>query len=689
MIDTSNRQIQNIAQVAKYFDFSQLQSTDPIINPDADVVETVKQMIKIVEENYTSVQKIANALFDKKLNTFLKNIFNFVMTYVQYEKDSMFTEQLRLPLRTLKDQKGDCDCMSILIGSILYAKNIPFKFRITKYNGKSNFQHVYVIVPTVNGSYTIVDPVIGTFDKEKTFDEKKDFLVDSHLTKYLNNLSGMPLQILNGYDYRLSRDELTGLFGDIMAVTMGTDLQTYGLGNDEIDEMAIYNHLKRTRDVIIKAPQLFRVMKNPLEVARLLDYVLQHWESPDRDAYLDIAGFEEQRLLDEGTIVYPIADLSGEELEDGLGFLKKLKKAFKKVGKGIKKVAKKVGTGVKKAAKSVAKVTKKVGKGIAKGAKAVGKGIVKGAKAVGKFVARFNPVSLAARGGLLLAIRKNMFKLADKLRWGLYTEADAQKAGINVNDFRKMQERYNKARKIFVNTLKGKESKFRSAIAKGTKHKSIKGLGEAGELGFVAAATVTAAMGFITAIIKMFAGSKDPATGEDYTEENVTEGEVNDLMNESEQYDEDGNPVSQVNTSEDPTAEDNPSFWQKAGNVVKKATNFVSNILPSQPSNEEYSDSGYEEEGDEEEGEEYEEEDTPISTRSTNHVVTTQVMPGSLTTNVGSFLKKNALWIGLGVVGVAGAVYLMRKNKPRRSRGLSGVSTSKTKYKKIKMIELQ
>ena len=687
MIDTSNRQVQDISNVAKYLDFSQLQNTDPIINPDADVVETVKQMIKLVQENYTSVQKIANALYDKKLNQFLKNVFNFVMTYVAYEKDSMFTEQLRVPLRTLKDQKGDCDCMSILIGSILYAKNIPFKFRITKYNGKSNFQHVYVIVPTANGSYTVVDPVIGTFNKEKPFDEKKDFLVDSHLTKYLNNLSGMPLQILNGYDYRLSGQELTGLFGDIMAVTMGTDLQNYGLGSDEMDEMSIYNYLKRTRDVIIKAPQMFRVMKNPLEVARLLDYVLQHWESPDRDAYLDVAGFEEQRLLDEGKIVYPIADLSGEELEEGLGFLKKLKKAVKKVGKGIKKVAKKVGTGVKKAAKGVAKVTKKVGKGIAKGAKAVGKGIVKGAKAVGKFVARFNPVSLAARGGLLLAIRKNMFKLADKLRWGLYTEADAQKAGINLDDFKKMQERYNKARKIFVKTLQGKESKFKAAIAKGTKHKSIKGLGELGELGVIAAATVTAAMGFITAIIKMFAGSKDPATGENYIEDTVNEGEVNDLMNEAEQYDEDGNPVSQVNTNENPNAEDNPTFWQKAGNVVKKATNIVSNFLPSQPSNEEYN-SGYEDEGYEEEEDEEEEYDTPVTTRS-SHAVTTQIMPGSLTTNVGDFLKKNALWIGLGVVGVAGAVYLMRKNKPKKNRGLSGIPHKTTKYKKIKMIELQ
>ncbi len=234
---------------------------------------------------------------------------------------------------------------------------------------------------------------------------------------------------------------------------MGTDLLGFGLGSTEDDETAMYNYLVRTRDVILAKPEMFKVMRNPLEVARMLDYAIRYWNSPQIDHVLGVLEQEEQRLLQDGTIVYPHADLSGDELgELGKGFYKKIVSAE---NNGVKAV----GKGVNTAAKAT-------GKAVATAAKATGKAVAKGAKAVVNVVAKFNPVSLAARGGLLLAIRANLFKLADKLQYGLYTEAQAQAAGINVDDFRKMQESYNKARNIFVKTLKGNESKFKNAIAR-------------------------------------------------------------------------------------------------------------------------------------------------------------------------------------------------------------------------------
>jgi hypothetical protein len=297
-----------------------------------------------------------------------------------------------------------------------------------------------------------------------------------------------------------------------MGVVLGTDLSGFGLGSIEDDEMAMYNHLVRTRDVILAAPQMFKVMKNPLEVARMLDYAIRYWNTSQIDHVLGILEDEEQRLLHEGVIVYPHADLSGGELgELGAGFFKKvgaaIKKGVKKAGTAVKTVAKKVGSGVATAAKAV-------GKGVATAAKAVGKGVATAAKAVVNVVARFNPVSLAARGGLLLAIRTNLFKLADKLQYGLYTEAQATAAGLNLDSFRKMQASYTKARNLFVNTLKGREDKLKQAIAKGVKHKAINGLGELGELGAVTATLVTAALGFITSILGFFKGNRNPATGE-------------------------------------------------------------------------------------------------------------------------------------------------------------------------------
>ena len=109
-----------------------------------------------------------------------------------------------------------------------------------------------------------------------------------------------------------------------------------------------------------------------------------------------------------------------------------------------------------------------------------------------------------------------------------------------MDDFRKMKESYDKTRKLFVNTLKGKEDKLKNAINKGVKKRAINGLGD---LGVVSSSLITAALGFITSILGFFKGKKNPATGEEFPDENITEGQIRDLLTQSEQFDEDGNPI--------------------------------------------------------------------------------------------------------------------------------------------------
>ncbi len=665
-VDTSVRQVRPISEISRLIDFSALDSSNPVVNPDGTVEQTVGYMKQIVREQHKTVEKLANKLYDPRLSRFLRNVFDFVMTYVAYEKDSAFMEQLRFPLHTLKDQKGDCDCMSILIGALLYCKNVPFQFRITKYDDSETFTHVYVIVPDGSSGYTVMDTVLKRFNGEKTFTEKKDYYVDSKLTNI--SLNGMPIQFLNGHYPGIDlAGGLYGLYDNLMAVAMGTDLMGFGLGAVEDDEAAMYNYLVRTRDVIYAKPEMFKVMRNPLEVARMLDYAIRYWDTPHIDSILGILENQEQRLLREGKIVYPYADLSGDELGDlGKGF-------FKKVGNAVKKGVKAVGKGVKTAAKAT-------GKAVATAAKATGKAVAKGAKAVAKTVARFNPVSLAARGGLLLAIRRNMFKLADKLQWGLYTEQQVQAAGINMDEYRKMRESYDKARKIFCNTLQGKENKFKDAISKGVKNKAIQGLGELGELGAVAAATITAAMGFITAILKLFGGKKNPATGETYTDENVTEGEVTDLMDMSEQYDEDGNPVTAaMNTTAEPAGEQN--FWQKAGSFIKNtASNLVSNYLPGGGGG---GGSTYVPYDSDSTGEYDENQQDMIISPATaqSPAVTATVQPGGMMANIVEGFKKNILLIGaVSAIGIGAAIYFSKKKK----KGLSGLPTRRRKSPKTK-----
>jgi hypothetical protein len=591
MTDTlPKRNIRNSAELSRFVNFGSLQHTDPVIHPDGTVEQTVEYMKDIVKNNYGSVQKIADKLWDAKMSRFLRNVFDFVMNYVQYERDSAFMEQLRLPLRTLSDQKGDCDCMAILIGSLLYAKGVPFKFRIAKYNGRSDYQHVYVVVDRDSGGYTVLDPVIRKFDTEKPFDHKKDFhVIRVDALSGLNGMSspgsrtalgGMPIQMLNGNAAFFGIQGVYGLYDNINKIASGEDLDGIGLGSDDDDEKRIYRYLVRTRDVILQKPEMFRIMRNPLEVARMLDYAIRYWDTPNRDFVLGVLEGEEQRLLRERVIVYPAGDLTGEELgELGKGF-------FKKIGQAVKTAVKKVTTGVKKAVKKVGEGMKKAGKKIVQTLK------------------RINPVSVTVRLGMLAAIRINLGKWADKLQYGLYTDEQAQAAGLDMNAFHDSQAAYRKTLDHFTGKLGGKKEKFDAAIRKGIRHRAINGFHELaglagnGQLGWIAS-VVSAVVSIVIALIKHFRKKKNPANpSEEYGDVEINEEDFKALVDENGNplYDEDGNPISaeefeKLLSDEDAAAEKNviapaPAAEQKYDlQVVDAEQKYDLQVVDAEPKN--------------------------------------------------------------------------------------------------------
>lgn len=197
--------------------------------------------------------------------------------------------------------------------------------------------------------------------------------------------------------------------------------------------------------------------------------------------------------FDNGNLDAAIAELSARPGQLG-GFFKKIGKAFKKaakkVGKGIKKAAKTVGKGIKKAAKTVGKGVKKAGQGIAKGVKATGRGIKNAVRFVGKsfkklgkkickvlkkvvkFIIRFNPLTAAIRGILMLAARFNWFRLAERAYPGSKTWAEAQ-SQLKIKDksyYDKCAQLYKKFSNFYTK-IGGKESKLKGALEKGSKKK--------------------------------------------------------------------------------------------------------------------------------------------------------------------------------------------------------------------------
>ena len=153
---------------------TELRHDDAVRMNNATPESTVAFMHYVIRETSSDTARLAQSLRGSSLRETLNNIWNFVYQHIQYVPDSAVMEQVRRPLRTLYDQKGDCDCYATLIGSILTNLGIPFSLRIAKYNGRSYFQHVYVVVKD-GGKELVVDPVVDKCFYEKKPSEKKDF----------------------------------------------------------------------------------------------------------------------------------------------------------------------------------------------------------------------------------------------------------------------------------------------------------------------------------------------------------------------------------------------------------------------------------------------------------------------------------------------------------------------------------
>jgi len=151
---------------------------DKVIRPEgkARLHHTINLINQVVRDTKGDTALLAKTLKGKTLEDTCENIWNFVYHHIQYARDKAGVEQVRRPSRTWADRKKgvDCDCYTVFISSILSNLNIPHKVRITKYGGKSHFQHIYPIVPSKAG-YLTLDCVTDRFNYEVPYSEAKDF----------------------------------------------------------------------------------------------------------------------------------------------------------------------------------------------------------------------------------------------------------------------------------------------------------------------------------------------------------------------------------------------------------------------------------------------------------------------------------------------------------------------------------
>ncbi len=489
---------------------------------NGNVIETVENCIDIIASHYREVEELASQLKSDTLKETCRNIFNFSYTYLQYHKDDEGTEQLRTPARSWLDgqikykQKGrkyagiDCDDYSIFVGSLLKNLGIPFKLRITKYDGRKNFQHIYVIVPAIGDSEDeiVIDPVLSKFDYQKPYSfERSDFDMSPLQLAGLRGIDGftgtsalgLPISVLSGIDL-VGGVQAQSDHEELIAIVSGTDFDEAINGLGDADD-ATYRYLVRTRNFLLKNKDNKAKMahiQNPEQFISMLDQAIKFWNTSKRDAVLTKLEKIENKLVQNGHIKYDSEAIDGlsdeddiDESMDGLDGNRGLGGFFK----SLKRIGRKIGRGVKKGVKSIGKAAKKVAKAIV----------------------RFNPLSIAIRNGLLAALRLNMFGIAKKLQYAYLPEHLATKHQIDAQKLQDLKKRHSRVRKLFRG-LQGREKNLRKAILKGAKQKSsdfslngldglladIKGLeaiGELAELGQMGVVATAASVGAATGVL--------------------------------------------------------------------------------------------------------------------------------------------------------------------------------------------
>ena len=123
------------------------------------------------------------AVQERDWNAEVDAIFNFVRQNVRYTRDNHEVELFQKASRTLELKIGDCDDLSILLGSLLKNVGYPVLLRVIGLGGNT-YQHIYVVVGIPPTSPTTWKPLDASqnqppgWEVTRNVTLKTDYLVE-------------------------------------------------------------------------------------------------------------------------------------------------------------------------------------------------------------------------------------------------------------------------------------------------------------------------------------------------------------------------------------------------------------------------------------------------------------------------------------------------------------------------------
>lgn len=135
----------------------------------AGTLKTVEHIINLVKQGakdfwvrQTAIDILfANGIPPKDYLGEIETLFEWVKNNVRYTRDIHRVELLHTPRRMLELRAGDCDDMTILLGSMLKSIGHPVRLALVGFNPKKKklFSHIYLEV-SYKGRWIPLDPTM-------------------------------------------------------------------------------------------------------------------------------------------------------------------------------------------------------------------------------------------------------------------------------------------------------------------------------------------------------------------------------------------------------------------------------------------------------------------------------------------------------------------------------------------------
>lgn len=152
-----------------------------VIDTPQTAFNIAKQLKRAIRDSQNGAKYLAKK-FSNENKILAKQLYNFADRYISYKEEGVQRQTAKTLARILYDNKkgltGDCKHYTVLIGSILKAKNKPFVMRMISQNYYSKEpNHIYIVTYDKLGNEIVIDPCMFSLGSEARRNYKYDLKV--------------------------------------------------------------------------------------------------------------------------------------------------------------------------------------------------------------------------------------------------------------------------------------------------------------------------------------------------------------------------------------------------------------------------------------------------------------------------------------------------------------------------------